>query len=70
MPMAQEHGPRTQKAGWPGRRYLLTLRTAGNAEGMGHIVPRVPSVHRGDSRATYETSEFGIDGTDQSPCIR
>jgi hypothetical protein len=65
--------PRTQKSDGPGRRYLLLPRPAGIAEGMGHIVPRVPSLHRGDSGATNETSEtseFGIDGTDQSSCIR
>ena len=58
--------PRTKKSDGPGRRHLLTPRPAGIAEGMGHIVGRVPSLHRTHSVPASETSEFGINGTDQS----
>ena len=62
----QRVAPRTKKPDGPGRRYFLTARRAGIAEGMGHIVGRVPSLHRTHSVPASETSEFGINGTDQS----
>lgn len=63
-------GPRTQKTGRPKRRYLLTPRPAGFPEGMGHIVHGMAALHRTYSVSATETGQFGIDGTEQSPCIR